>query len=210
MCPSDDKTLSLYLRGRRECRALAAPAASRAKDRKHDELVTTVTPSSPGIPRAMVLTGSFVLSPVIGLCCHRHLADISAKLDAGVEASGPHDFSVRDTRIRLVHGHVHRISCPTFCDDRETPLRRAGDARKNACDLPDVTSESACDTLARRANQVTRSKRCQGLIVIPGRASWREAGIHNHDREYMDSGFAGRNFAVEPVLFVGHSAPVVL
>jgi hypothetical protein len=27
---------------------------------------------SPGIPRAMVLTVSFGLSPVIGLCCHRH------------------------------------------------------------------------------------------------------------------------------------------
>ena len=43
----------------------------------------------------MVLTVSFALSPVIGLVCHRHLADTSAKLDAGVEASGPHDFAVR-------------------------------------------------------------------------------------------------------------------
>jgi hypothetical protein len=34
---------------------------------KAHELVTTVTPRSPGIPRAMVLTVSFVLSPVIGL-----------------------------------------------------------------------------------------------------------------------------------------------
>ncbi|MGA8901699.1 hypothetical protein, partial [Bradyrhizobium sp.] len=38
--------------GRRECRALAAPEASRAKNKKHGELVTTVTPVSPGIPRA--------------------------------------------------------------------------------------------------------------------------------------------------------------
>src|SRR5665213_1509933 len=30
----------------------------------------------------MVLTVSFVLSPVIGLCCHRRLADTSARLDA--------------------------------------------------------------------------------------------------------------------------------
>jgi hypothetical protein len=54
----------------------------------------------------MVLTVSFVLFPVIGLSCHRHLADIgfvcarsgrktSARLDAGVEASEPHDFAVR-------------------------------------------------------------------------------------------------------------------
>src|SRR6476469_5166136 len=43
----------------------------------------------------MVLTVSFVLSPVIGLSCHRHLARLLAKLDAGFEASGPHDFAVR-------------------------------------------------------------------------------------------------------------------
>jgi hypothetical protein len=44
----------------------------------------------------MVLTAYFALSPVIGLSCHRRLAEFSsAKLDAGVEASGPHDFTVR-------------------------------------------------------------------------------------------------------------------
>ena len=44
------------------------------KIKKHTSIVTTVTPDTPGIPRAMVLTVSFVLSPVIGLCCHRRLA----------------------------------------------------------------------------------------------------------------------------------------
>ena len=52
----------------------------------------------PAFPHAMVLTVSFVLSPVIGLSCHRHLARLLAKLDAGVEASGPHDFAVRISR----------------------------------------------------------------------------------------------------------------
>jgi hypothetical protein len=33
--------------------------------------VSQVTPASPGIPRAMVLTASFVLSPATGLSCHR-------------------------------------------------------------------------------------------------------------------------------------------
>jgi hypothetical protein len=55
---------------------------------------------TPGIPRAMVLTVSFVLSPVIGLCCHRRSASNPAKLDASVEASGPHDFAVRISAIR--------------------------------------------------------------------------------------------------------------
>ena len=43
----------------------------------------------------MVLTVSFALSPVIGLVCHRRLRRCLRRLDAGVEASGPHDFAVR-------------------------------------------------------------------------------------------------------------------
>ena len=43
----------------------------------------------------MVLTVSFVLSPVIGLFCHRHPCSLLHELDASVEASGPHDFAVR-------------------------------------------------------------------------------------------------------------------
>ena len=48
----------------------------------------------------MVLTVSFVLSPVTGLFCHRRLARLLAKLDASVGASGPHDFAVGDIIIR--------------------------------------------------------------------------------------------------------------
>jgi hypothetical protein len=65
------------------------------KNKKHTSIVTTVTPGSPGIPRAMVLTVSFVISPVIGLSCHRHRQVTTCQLDAGVEAPGPHDFAVR-------------------------------------------------------------------------------------------------------------------
>src|SRR5579859_3876392 len=38
---------------------------------KHTSVVTTVTPVSPGIPRAMVLTAYNVLSPGTGLSCPR-------------------------------------------------------------------------------------------------------------------------------------------
>ena len=69
----------------------------------------------------MVLTAYFVLSPVIGLSCHRRPADISARLDAGVEASGPHDFAVRFSAIRQRHIRVHRIPSRVR-DDRDTPL----------------------------------------------------------------------------------------
>jgi len=46
----------------------------------------------------MVLTVSFVLSPVIGLLVTVTLRSVSfLELDASVEASGPHDFAVRVT-----------------------------------------------------------------------------------------------------------------
>src|ERR1700733_5697635 len=37
--------------------------------------------------------GCFVLSPAIGLSCHRRLARLLARLDASVETSGPHDLA---------------------------------------------------------------------------------------------------------------------
>ncbi len=40
---------------------------------KHTSIVTTGTPVHPAFPHAMVLTGYSVLSPAIGLSCHRRL-----------------------------------------------------------------------------------------------------------------------------------------
>src|SRR5258708_39745407 len=47
-------------------------------------------------------TAYFALSPAIGLVCHRRLARLLARLDAGVEASEPHDFAVRVSTVRQV------------------------------------------------------------------------------------------------------------
>jgi hypothetical protein len=48
--------------GARRARSLAC------KIKKHTSVATTVTPESPDIPRAMVLTVYFVLSPAIRFC----------------------------------------------------------------------------------------------------------------------------------------------
>ncbi len=48
----------------------------------------------------MVLTVSFVISPVTGLFCHRHSRNRFRKLSASVGAPGPHDFAVRVSIIR--------------------------------------------------------------------------------------------------------------
>jgi hypothetical protein len=79
----------------------------------------------------MVLTVSFALSPATGLVCHRRLADTSAKLDASVGASGPHDFTVRNTPFVRAKNctatyYVHRIPHPTSVTIAKRPSDRDG------------------------------------------------------------------------------------
>jgi hypothetical protein len=72
--------------------------------------VTTSTRNHPASPHAMVLTVSFVLSPVTGLFLPPSPADMFClspvgptqlrELDASVGASGPHDFAVRNNISR--------------------------------------------------------------------------------------------------------------
>src|ERR1019366_7196600 len=72
-------------RGRGERRVPAAPAASRADgETRHTSVVTTGPPVHPAFPHAMVLTVSFVLSPVTGLFCHRRRRIGIHRLDASV------------------------------------------------------------------------------------------------------------------------------
>jgi len=86
----------------------AGNAGRRCAAAKSVHVVTTVTPESPGIPRAMVLrfpscsplrSGSFAT-----VTCGTY-----RKLDTSVEMSGPHDFTVRSKIARLAHRYVHRI-----------------------------------------------------------------------------------------------------
>src|ERR1035437_7816193 len=52
----------------------------------------------------------------------------SRRLDAGVEASGPHDFAVRESTVRQRQPSASTASRTYVRDDRETPLcvRRDG------------------------------------------------------------------------------------
>ena len=74
----------------------------------------------------MVLTAYFALSPVIELSCHRHLADTSAKLDASVEASGPHDFAVRKKSAFVNALLASTASRPTSVTIAKRPSWRNG------------------------------------------------------------------------------------
>jgi len=111
-------------RGRRESRVANAPAASRAKDKKHTSVVTTGSPVSSGLPCAMVLTVSSALSPVTGLSCHRRLANCFARLDASVGASGPHGFAVRVSAARRATPPASTASHLNVRDDAYAPHAR--------------------------------------------------------------------------------------
>jgi hypothetical protein len=110
-------------RGRRECRALDAPAASRAKGNEHTSIVTTVTPVSPGIPRANGFNGLLralpgdraFLSPSSAKVISANLIPASRNQDHTASPSAVNAFVPCVTR-------VHRIPRPTCRDDRDTPL----------------------------------------------------------------------------------------
>jgi hypothetical protein len=89
--------------------------------REHTSIVTTGSPVSPGIPARNGFNG--FLRALLGdrLVCHRRWWNCFRQLDAGIEASGPHDFAVRLRAVRQQHVRVHRIP-PRVRDDRDTPL----------------------------------------------------------------------------------------
>jgi hypothetical protein len=106
--------------GRGECRVPVAPAASRVE--KTRELVTTDTPVHPAFPHAMVLTVSFALSSVIGLCCHRRSRTRSTSLTPASRRQDHTTSPSASQRPRQSAARVHRIP-PRVHDDRDTPLQ---------------------------------------------------------------------------------------
>jgi hypothetical protein len=88
-------TPALPQRGRRECRAPGAPAAACAGVEVESTRVSQVTPRTPGIPHAMVYGLLRALPGDRALLPPSPRAVSCARLDASVEASGPHDFAVR-------------------------------------------------------------------------------------------------------------------
>jgi hypothetical protein len=82
-------------------------------------------------------TVSFVLSPVIGLCCHRRSweALASQELDAGLEASGPHDFAVRFSATRQLRRPRPPHPVPRFVTIASRPSG-GRDGCVKATDLP--------------------------------------------------------------------------
>src|ERR1700722_4424927 len=105
MRPSFAKQLRhLKIRGRRECRAPDAPAVLRAKMRVARTQVVTVTPETPGIPRAMVY-GLFRALPGDGALLPPSFADRSATL---TPASGRQDHTTSPSASSALVSQLHQ------------------------------------------------------------------------------------------------------
>jgi hypothetical protein len=97
----------------------------RVRNKKAHELVTTVTPESPGIPRAMVLTAYSALSPVTGSFATVACASYR-RLNSSTAKSGPHALAVRRIAPSSLAPPASTASRPAFRDDREPPLEWDG------------------------------------------------------------------------------------
>src|SRR3954465_10165376 len=102
----------------------------RVQNNKAHEQVTTVTPERPGIPYAMVLTVSFVLSRVTGLVCHPRWTELPP-CDL-MPASGHQDHTTSPSAsarfvTRAIWRPPHPV--PDVRDDREPPLTGNGTGR---------------------------------------------------------------------------------
>jgi len=102
MRPSFENSFAPKNRGRREDRVRAAPAVSRANAyAKKTQTSIQVQRKQSGLPCAMVLTVSFVLSPArLGLFATvaPKKRELLKNLTPAIGASRPHDFAVRITR----------------------------------------------------------------------------------------------------------------
>jgi len=122
--------------------APAAPAASRAKNKKHTSVVTASRWNHPAFPHANGFNGFLRALPGESGFVVTIAGGSSRQLDASVEASEPHDFAVRELcrssyRARPRPSHP----APNVRDDRETPLLQGRDGRNHGCDLGQARRE---------------------------------------------------------------------
>jgi len=117
-------------RGRREVPGARCTRGLVCRGRGWNAHEYTGSPEHPALP-AQWSYGLFRALPGERLFCLRRQRDTSRRLDASTAASGPHDFAVRNQRLRPAHlcvpdaACVHRIPSRVR-DDRDTPLSRVG------------------------------------------------------------------------------------
>ena len=127
----------------------------------------------------MVLTVSFVLSPVIGLCCHRHRRDTPANLTPASRRQNHTTSPSASCAVRQRHVSVHRIPSRVR-DDREPPLLVGRDGGAYNFDLGKAGTEMFLQTGLDSPNQMYR-------WCVPSRQEGRFAIVTNAGRDAVDA-----------------------
>jgi hypothetical protein len=126
----------------------------RMQSKKAYELVTTGKAGVPGIPARDGFNGFLRDLPGDRLCCHRRLARLSAKLDASVEASGPHDFAVRvqhrSSAVLTITSIASRPASVTIASaprwDETAPLGKCFASERKQDIFSDWAGQVICET----------------------------------------------------------------
>ena len=133
LCPARPALCALRAQGNagRPMRPIAPRGAMVGIVETHHAVSQVTTGKRPGIPPpAMVPTGLYVISPVIGLLTPS-LAKRSRQFDASAEASGPHDFAVRIKRHSSKAPPASTASRLTSVTIAKRPSERDGTAGIN-------------------------------------------------------------------------------
>ena len=133
-------------------------------EKAHELQSPQVWPDHPAFPARLVLTVSFVLFPAIGLSCHRCRSRCASIVTCVTPASRCQNHTTSSSAKSVTRQlTASRPSHPALYarDDRDTPLLMEAGWRINAGDLGLRSTRADCDTLARRANHLARTKCCQ-------------------------------------------------
>jgi hypothetical protein len=162
----------LEIRGRREGRPAKARPQPCVQMKKARKQVTTGTPERSGLPCASGFNGFLRALPGDRAFCHRRWQDAEhhRPLDASVEASEPHDFTVRLTRARLSRQGVHRFPRSTFVTIAKRPSRKGGMFASIAA------STSPSSTISENQKSTRASASPSRLRIEPLRCAFKVRG----------------------------------
>jgi hypothetical protein len=146
---------------------------SEAHERSHRGFAGT-----PGLPCAMVLTASFVLSPVIGLVCHRHL-----RIGGEFGPVGPAPASANLTPASGRQDHT--TSPSATCVVR---LRAVNRSRAQSTALrPRLRADAAASTASRPASVTIASRPSGGETTKDIDLIW----VRREQKNFSNQGWTG-------------------
>ena len=191
-CPGNSTPRKI--KGRRECRASHAPAASHAKGKSVRALVTAGPPKRSGIPRDC-FNGLFRALPGEPGFLATITGGSSRQLDISVGISGPRDFTVCSPAVRHQTGAAPSHPALTSVTIAKRPFDLERDAANHEGDLGSARSKIFLQPGLDRANQLEAPQQnrflAQGIqarsdvIIARVQVSSRGTGATKRSRSHV-------------------------